>query len=346
MKEIVKSRFFTLGIIPLALFLLWISLILFYNPYSPFSVLRYSQSGADKISGKQGILLAKDKVYGEFKSQDNYLGIVFFNFNIFNRTNSDTVVFRIKEKNKNNTNDWYAINKYKVDRFQNGFNYPFGFPPIENSKNKIYSFEIESLAGQNEDSIGINGVDSSTSFISSEYVFPRSSYFANDKELIGFIVKKYINFFINPVFYPILLLYIFPLFFYLILPFSKKKKYVCKYILFFPLFILILFDKFLVDEVVDLITFELQLFWIVLIIIYKWESNVTYLFALLFILMLPFLVFFGAIETAEKIAIQAYFFMVIATGELLIESKFCFKNPVSYKQFIKGITDIKLLNNI
>lgn len=331
MKKIIKQKWFTLGLVPFALFLLGVALILFYNPYASFSVLRYGQAVSDKIYGKEGELLGKEKIYGEFTAQDNYLGIVLFNLNTFNRTNTDTIEFKFKEKTAKN---WYAINGYKVDKFQNGFNYPFGFPPIKDSKGKTYYFEIRSLYGEEGNAIGINRA---ISFISTEYVFPRSVYSSNKQELVSFVIKKFINMFTNPLFYPILVLYLFPFLFYFLIPFSKKKKLLGKYILFFPLIVLMLLDKFLVDKVVDLITFELQIFWIILIIIYKWESSVTFLFSLIFVLMLPFLIFMNLIEIAEKIAIQAYFFLAIAVFQLFLEVIFDKNNRVTHREFIKWI---------
>ena len=331
MIKLANKYWFTLGIVPLILFFLWIILVFFYNPYEVFSVFRYGQSNVDYVSGKQGELLVKQKIYGEFKAHDNYLGIVIFDFNTFNRTNLDTIVFRIKEKKSKN---WYAINKYKVDRFKNGFNYPFGFPVISNSKNNTYYFEIESLYGKPGDSIGVN---QNYPFIVNEYVYPRSVYFSSKEALTSFLIKKIINIFSNIVFYPILLIYAFPLVFYLLLPIVQKKEFAGKYILFFPLFILILFDKFLVGKIVDLIAFELQIFWIIVVFIYKWESSVTFFFALLFIILMPFLIILNQIEIAEKLAIQAYFFLIIGITQLAIEIKFNFKNLVTYKMFLKNI---------
>lgn len=332
MNKFVANRFFSLIFIPLVLFFLWVFLILFYNPYTPFSVLRYGQTSYDRIEGKKGELLAGEKVQGGFKAKDDFLGIVNFSFNNFNRTNLDTIVFKIKEKNGKY---WYAINKYKVDRFNNGFNYPFGFPPIKESKNKIYVFEIESLNGKIGDSIGVN---QAYPFLSTNYVFPRSYYFSDKNSFTNFFIKKFVNLLTNfLLFYPILLIYLFPLVFYLLLPIATKRKYADKYILFFPLLILILLDKFLIDKTVDLITFEIQLFWIMLIIIYKWESSVTFFFSLMFILLMPIFILFNQIEIAEKIAIQTYFFLIIAVSQFGIEVRFNTNNRVSYKRFLINI---------
>ncbi len=341
MNKFVINRFFILFFVIFSLLILWLFLILFYNPYVPFSVLRYEQSSYDKIDGKKGELLAGEKVEGEFKARDNFLGIVNFNFNIFNRTNLDTIVFRIKEKN---SKKWYAVNKYKVDRFKNGFNYPFGFPTIKHSKNRTYIFQMESINGKSGDSIGIN---QNYPFLSTNYVFPKSYYFNDKNYFIDFLVKKYINLFTNPLFYPIILIYLFPLIFYLLLPISKKREYTKRYVLFFPLLILILLDKFFVDKLVDLITFELQLFWIILIIIYKWESSVTFFFSLIFILLMPILVILNKLEIAEKIAIQTYFFLIIAVTQLGIENKLNLKNRISHKIFLISILDnIKLIKKL
>ena len=60
----------------------------------------------------------------------NELGVVWIRFNTFGRINSDILTFKIREKGQNN---WYYENLYRVDQFQDGKLFPFGFPPREDA---------------------------------------------------------------------------------------------------------------------------------------------------------------------------------------------------------------------
>ena len=85
-----------------------------------------------------------DIISGNFHSLYNNLGLVSVRFFNNNRDSDDTLLFRIKELGHEG---WYYEAKYKTDQFQPHELFPFGFPPITDSDNKYYVFEIESLRG-------------------------------------------------------------------------------------------------------------------------------------------------------------------------------------------------------
>lgn len=133
----------------------------------------------------QGAGLAQsNKVYGEISAKHNKLGIVSVNFGDLRNNNIEYMQFNIKEKGQKN---WYYTNRYKVQLSQNNQFFPFGFPEIENSKNKIYQIEIESLNGlRNNNVISSIGKES---FLT-KYNFTKKYLLANPKEIPIYLFSK------------------------------------------------------------------------------------------------------------------------------------------------------------
>ena len=151
-----------------------------FQDYNPTVIVKNH-----KFDNKQNKELLKgDKVIGEFIAENNHLGTVSIKFNTHNRINNDYLQFRIK---KSDSNHWYYSNKYKVDYFQNNQYFSFGFPPINDSKDKKYQIEIESLAGVKGKSIQALMEDSP--FLS-KYSFPKAYLQQNKKEIQMFIFSK------------------------------------------------------------------------------------------------------------------------------------------------------------
>lgn len=128
-------------------------------------------------------LLAGKIVDQSFAAEDNYLGSVVISFNIHNENVSDRVVFRLKETGKN---DWYFQDTYDAKQLQLEIFYPFDFPPIKNSRNRSYTFQIESLEGTAGNSISIN--KTSRNFFT-RYKFSKSELI-NPAKLAQFLITK------------------------------------------------------------------------------------------------------------------------------------------------------------
>lgn len=141
------------------------------------------------VGEKNKELLKGESVTGEFKSKYNKLGIVAVKFDTHQVINDDYVLFRIKEKG---SDKWYYSNKYKVDQFQNKKYFPFGFPEIKDSKNKVYQIEIESLNGSDGNSVQV--MTKHTPFLS-KYSFSKTYLLQNKKEIPFFILNKIRSFF-------------------------------------------------------------------------------------------------------------------------------------------------------
>src|SRR5688572_19766846 len=98
-------------------------------------------------------LLQGEKLTATVRATENNFGIWLFKFAKLASIVSDTVIFRIKKEGDEN---WYYENKYKADQFQDNQYFTFGFPPISDSKDKSFVFEIESTSGTYKYGIGIS----------------------------------------------------------------------------------------------------------------------------------------------------------------------------------------------
>jgi hypothetical protein len=127
-------------------------------------------------------ILANEKVVGNFKSTENNLGIVLVRFSRFGKV-SDRIIFRIKEKGKDN---WYYENTYNADQFQDNQYFTFGFPSIADSKNKSYIFELESVSGKYNNGIGVSLDKPQSALV---YKYTRSDLASHDA-MRSFAIKK------------------------------------------------------------------------------------------------------------------------------------------------------------
>lgn len=173
-----------------------ISIIIFVS--SSYSTLKYrSQSEDDRQlttlvqkikyfpEQKYQRLLSKDKITLTFTAKYNNLGTLAFYFNNYQKINSDWVWFRIKEEG---SKKWYYENKYNTDQFNPEYYFTFGFPVINNSQNKKYQIEIQSIYGTPKNSISLH---SKTNVYIAKYSFSKSFLIQNPKQIIPFVINKF-----------------------------------------------------------------------------------------------------------------------------------------------------------
>lgn len=200
--------------IPFVLVGFWIEASLFIRPEISFTSLRTEYGRSNFLNFRSTELYKGEKLSANFKAAENYLGTVAVRFNTLFRDNDDWLIFRIKEGGQKN---WYYENKYKVDQFQPDDLFPFGFPIINDSANKTYNFEIESTKGKAGNSVAIS--TKSPVFIA-KYQFNRLEISSGHKQITSFLLKKIINSFNNFNFFITSLVYLLPLFFYILLRFG------------------------------------------------------------------------------------------------------------------------------
>jgi len=130
--------------------------IIYYHDTIP-SIITFRHNWQNPEHYQNIRLLTGKKITNDFQAPSNRLGTVEVKFETFNQINLESLIFRIKEKGSPN---WYYQNTYKTDQFNRDLFFPFGFPIIEDSKNRIYEIEIESIQGTPNDSIALNQSDS------------------------------------------------------------------------------------------------------------------------------------------------------------------------------------------
>jgi len=241
LKSITSEAFIVTGI----LFFIWL-FFSFFSINSNFGLRTLTIDYATKnfIDFNEQEITANRKISAVFLAKENYLGIVLIRFNTFARINSDTLLFKIKETN----NAWYYQNYYKVDQFQPGQLFTFGFPIINNSKGKNYQIEIKSIHGKKGDAVAI---DPAFPVMAVKYQFPKNQIISNPIELIYFFYKKIIYSLLDLAFVISSLVYMLPLIFYHLWRFYLEKTSFNKILLFFTLtpfvfILLLLFDVYLV----------------------------------------------------------------------------------------------------
>ncbi len=313
-----RWKFLLKGFLLLVLLAYTLYMVFIRNTYESFSTLNVDQQPRDKIASIGKPLYKNQKVTGQFTAKENYLGIIDFRFNTFNRINNDQLVFRLKEKN-NPT--WQVVNKYKTDQFQwNDAYFPFGFPVINNSKGKVYDFSIESLNGRKGNAVAIS---TTRPQFFTQYVFPLRELVHQPKALIYFLIKK-VQFILNEkVFLPIAFLYFLPLIIYIELTvdisgfrlgrkiysfFKENRKFLITISSIIGFFVYL----FLIDRVTGSILFIQLFLWLTLIYVYKFDSRKSFLLALCLLITLPVFILVNQLILADRIAYIIY--MTIFVG--------------------------------
>ncbi len=180
LKLLIIPLLLTLGYFILASYPYFFSKINRSDSLGPLSLVEEKPVNIQKTNH----LLKGDKVTVKLGATENNLGIVLVKFAKFGKV-SDRIMFRIKEEGKDN---WYYENKYRAEEFKNNEYFTFGFPPLTNSKNNIYVFEIESLTGTSKNAIGIIPHKPQTAFVYKYSVSELKNY----KTFFPFAFKKFV----------------------------------------------------------------------------------------------------------------------------------------------------------
>lgn len=238
-----------------------------------------------------------DVVKGEFKALENNLGIVAIAFDPKYKT-WDDIIFRIKEKGQST---WYFSNKYWAGQLLDFQHFPFGFPAIQESKNKTYQFEIKSLVAKQGEGESINERFPS---VIVKYQFQRSELLSNKSDLIKFIVKKFISNLTTPDFIFIVLVSLSPLLIYIF--YLINSSLASQLLLFVPL-ILIFGDIFFIRKIyTSVIIILLFLF------LFDYKNNkLLYLLSFLLLLM-PAIMIMNFIYMQYKV--NLWFVLILITS--------------------------------
>lgn len=210
--------FFTIVIIPVSLTLLGIVLIwlhLIFSPYSYTVTISPHSDNMISMSGKP--LLSSARISGNFVANENHLGILTIRFYIDRQDVKDTLIFRLKEKG---ASKWYYEGSYNTEQFYTLPFYPFGFPPINDSKGKEYVFELESQDGSPNNSVYISTVEPN---LVSSYQYSKEELLSNYKNLLTYSFHKIRNSVLYMDMGFAIFVYFIPLLFFLVWHFELRK---------------------------------------------------------------------------------------------------------------------------
>lgn len=346
MKKINKNLIF---ISILILFWLSLTLIYIFNSDLGLTVLSYNEGKESFNNLTYKKLYKGDKITGEFKAHEDNLGIISIRFKTSIKPpydKEDLIVFRIKERG---ITKWYYENTYKDGLIFNYPFYPFGFPPIQNSKNKYYDFEIESLNGNSINAVSISDKNQT---LFSRYQIPKSVILHDKKSLLDFLVKKFLSAILTTDIRFSSFVYSLPLIFYIlwgtrvkrytIIPLRRRLNFLTEFIVnsaFFnkispflwPLksvslsisdcliILTTVIDIFIIQINNDLIYIVAMGLWIVTLKANNFESKKPFIFAIILLIIPPIFLNFGDVQTAEKAALWSFAFLVAGTVQILIE---------------------------
>jgi hypothetical protein len=230
----------------------------------------------------------------------------------------DILIFRLKPLEDKN---WSFENTYRSGLLDNNLLFPFGFPVISNSKDKVYQFEIESSLGNKTNGVEINR--NSTALFSG-YQYPKSEIIKNKKSIIEFIFKKIITSFTNLDFLLSSTLYLLPLLIYLaIYMFSASNKRLenYKHVITACFFVLILTDLFKIKEVYIGVMISLILCWVFIAIINKKGSILSFIFATILIILCVILIVLDVSDFQNKINVWVFTLFMIGLAQAVIEER-------------------------
>lgn len=333
MKKKIK-KIILLFVVPSLLIVVAIIGSLFFNPKYGFSVIAQPHSSSEILNSPQGLLLKGKSVEGEFIAKENYLGQVMLQFKEFAKNTNrleDILVFKLKEKGEK---EWYFTGTYKARLFENSLYFPFGFPPIENSRGKTYVFVFTSLYGNEENAIE---VDKNSLNLTTAYQFPRSEILKSKKDSFDYLTRKIstsvvdVHFLLSSTFFLVpLLIYIMG---FLYFRKFKNRNLLPSLFVLGMIFINIYFFK---EINVGILVF-LIICWIFVCIVQKLESSVSFAIAFILIPVWTLLTYFHINNFKNELNVWVYSFLVIGLIQAVLEEKRSIKNRIGYKKFFKKI---------
>jgi hypothetical protein len=199
--------------------------------------------------------LSGKKITGRFKAMDKNLGTISLRFRSEGAAGDDALIFRIKAKDQK---DWHYQNRYATDQFLSDQLFPFGFPKIKDSKGKIFLFEIESLPGENGDTVSLSQTEP---VFQAKYQFGETELWQDKFELFRFPLKKLVNVITSRALEASFFIYFSPLIFYFFF-LLFAQKFFSKNPLSASVFLLVLLDVFFSHQLTSLAFLTLILAWL------------------------------------------------------------------------------------
>lgn len=261
-----------------------------------------------------------DVVRGEFRSRDNNMGGLLLRFNEFARVDfnlQDVLIIKIKEKNNP---DWYYVKDYRTDMLRDTLLFPVGFPIIPSSKDKTYVFEIQSLYGNNTNSVSLSTTEP---VLSTLHQTPRQYITKNPFSFLSYTIRKVFNSFSNIDFVLSSLVFSAPIVFYLLVLFDFKStsKGAKSFIIPISTLFFVMLDILVLKNIFTGVLVILVALWLFSIRRNKLPSFVSFSTAFIFVFAWAMLVAFDFRKLDNKLNVWVYTFLLIGVIQLVFEEK-------------------------
>ena len=257
-------------------------------------------------------------INGELVSSYPNLGVITIHFE---RPNSKKGSFEFELKELGKKEPYYKA-KYALQDVYYLPSFPFGFPPVADSKNKIFLIKLRpSILSTKKEGIVYEML----------YSFDKKSLFQG-KDTIQFISGKITQYWKDLLYSNNIIFYLTPTFFFLLFALvhliSKDRVknteiYHQSRELIKPTFLALSFfigyDILFIQKSNDLYMTIICIVWALLIFSYKYKSQKSFVVALFFLILCPLIIISDVKAVAEKAAIWAYMFMIMGTLHSLIE---------------------------
>ncbi len=219
LNKLMGIKLIKYGLFPVLIFAgsLFLSTVVMFLQGEMRSVLAKRHGQRTFVNYEGDTFVRGDIAAAIITADDNNLGIVAVKFDTHDRINDDVLEFRIKEEKDD---DWYYVNEYKTDQFQDEQFFPFGFPKIKDSAGKDYLFEIESLYGDSQNAVSLS---TKGRVIETRYQFKMEELKSNKVLLARFITKKLIRALNTLSFWISSLIFLVPFFIYIAYIFNENK---------------------------------------------------------------------------------------------------------------------------
>lgn len=122
---------------------------------------------------------------------ENGLGIIKVPFKIKGVLPSTPLIFKVRELG---TENWYHVDAINLNHLTHLPFYPFGFPPINNSKGRIYVIEVTITKAMGSEQYAVATQEKNVQTV---YQFKKSIITDDVKSLFIFVFKKYYLFIIQ-----------------------------------------------------------------------------------------------------------------------------------------------------
>ncbi len=320
-------------LIPIVLFFGGVFLSLYFNTTS-FSVIEYSHDFEFNPENPNFSLNKGDIIVGSFVAKENNLGIISIKLIRGDRPisyNSDYLNFKIRDiKNA----DWHHESKPNIQKHEKTWILPIGFPIIENSKNKKYEFELESVV--NTEGLTLKLADKIPQFVTFyKYNFKQDEN--NINSLINFLLTKTYLAFTNLNFLFSSTIYFSPFIFYTLVVIINRKIGI-KMGFSYLVLALIIIDILIISQISPGLAVLLLGLWFIASTYNKLESSVSYLGLAILFLVLILMVMKKDSAGQNAAAVYVFGFMIIGVVQSILEKRLRKQKRVSCKQFLGRIT--------